>query len=150
MSLDHLAGVSHYRVIVSLSHYRLSFSLSNYRSSFGMVLSYRYRTITPKLSIRYPTLILAHIESDMALASRAMLRTVRGGCPLIRRAIVITTHDEPKSHVFSHDYTPCLVLIALFLCTKKTFSSSLSRENLYRTLLRNTMLRVNKNASATR
>ena len=40
-----------YRFIVSLSFCRYRY---RYRNSFGTVSSYRYRTIIPKLSVRYP------------------------------------------------------------------------------------------------
>ena len=47
-----MPGVSLFIVfVVSLSFIVLSLSLWIYRSSFGTVLSYRYRTIIPNLSV---------------------------------------------------------------------------------------------------
>ena len=43
--------------IVSSSLIVSVLSLSNYRNSFETIVSYRYRTILPKHSVRYPTLV---------------------------------------------------------------------------------------------
>ena len=44
-----------FNLFIISSNCRLSLSLSNHRNSVGAILSYRYGTILPKLSIRYPT-----------------------------------------------------------------------------------------------
>ena len=72
VSPDPLASVSFCRFIVSLSFYRYRYRYTEI-VSVGYFLSYRFQTIIPKLSVRYPFLLLLVPVSDCPCIDSAQI-----------------------------------------------------------------------------